>query len=128
MEKRSWYRRRHLSGTFDRQVKVAFSIMLSILLTVHKCVSFFLSWSENPLMERGRHLIYLSLIYVCYLSKTLSNKLFLHKCCFLKKHFIWNSSVCKILVSQRFKQFTAEFYFISFKTHLLLLNKFETNS
>lgn len=35
------YKKWHFPGALDKQVKVSFGITLSVLFTVHKCVSFF---------------------------------------------------------------------------------------
>lgn len=55
MERGSWYKRRHLPGTLEKQVKEEpLGFVPSVLFTAGKCMSLFRSWSENPLMECGR--------------------------------------------------------------------------
>lgn len=50
----SQYDRRHSPGTLEKQVEQEhLGFVLSVLFTVGKYMSFFLNWSESPLMTCG---------------------------------------------------------------------------
>lgn len=74
----SWYRRRHLSGTLNKQVKEPVGAVLSVLFTVDKSCLFSLAGLE-VLWWKGVGLWYVfhCVEPVCCLSKTLPDYFFM---------------------------------------------------